>query len=209
MNAPAITLYGTPLSGHAHRVEALLNQLGLPYGYVNAPADVRKTPEFLALNPLGQIPVLVDGDTVLCDSTAILIYLIEQYAPDSAWLPRDPRTRAEVQRWLSIASAEVRFGPAMARAVRQWNMPGHLESALAVAERLFRFMDAHLETRSFLATDHPTLADLACHAYVAHAPEGGLDLTPYPHIRAWLARVAEIPGFRDMDALPVPQPTVR
>lgn len=202
--APSITLYGTPPSGHAHRVEALLNLLGLPYNYVTATADVRQTPGFLALNPLGQIPVLQDGDTVICDSTAILVYLVEKYAPDSPWLPRDPKVRAEVQRWLSIASAEVRFGPAMARAVSQWNMAGNLDSAKAIAARLFNFMEGHLADRAFLAAPHPTLADLACHAYIAHAPEGGIDLSPYPRIQAWLGRVAAIPGFRDMDPLPLP-----
>ncbi len=106
--APSITLYGTPPSGHAHRVEVLLKLLGLPYSYVTATVDVRQTPEFLALNPLGQIPVLQDDEAVVCDSTAILIYLIEKYAPDSPWLPRDPKTRAEVQRWLSGAYFSIR-----------------------------------------------------------------------------------------------------
>lgn len=202
--APSITLYGTPPSGHAHRVEVLLKLLGLPYNYVTATVDVRQTPEFLALNPLGQIPVLQDEDTVICDSTAILVYLVEKYAPDSPWLPRDPKTRAEVQRWLSIASAEVRFGPATARAVSQWNMAGNLDNAKAIAARLFNFMEGHLAGRPFLAASHPTLADLACHAYIAHAPEGGIDLSPYPHIQAWLGRVAAIPGFTDMAPLPLP-----
>lgn len=203
-SSPSITLYGTPPSGHAHRVEVLLKLLGLPYHYVTATAEVRQTPGFLALNPLGQIPVLQDGDTVICDSTAILIYLVEKYAPGSAWLPRDPETRAEVQRWLSIASAEVRFGPATARAVSQWNMAGNLDTARAIAGRLFGFMEGHLATRAFLAAPHPTLADLACYAYIAHAPEGGIDLAPYPHIGAWLSRVAAIPGFTDMAPLPLP-----
>lgn len=203
-SSPSITLYGTPPSGHAHRVEVLLKLLGLPYRYVTATAEVRQTPGFLALNPLGQIPVLQDGDTVICDSTAILIYLVEKHAPGSAWLPRDPETRAEVQRWLSIASAEVRFGPATARAVSQWNMAGNLDTARAIAARLFGFMEGHLATRAFLAAPHPTLADLACYAYIAHAPEGGIDLAPYPHIGAWLSRVAAIPGFTDMAPLPLP-----
>lgn len=202
--SPFLTLYGTPTSGHAQRVEALLGLLGLPWHYVNAPADVRRGAGFLALNPLGQIPVLVDGDTVICDSTAILVYLVEKFAPDSAWLPRDPLTRAEVQRWLSIASGEVRFGPAAARAICQWNMGGNLEAARAIAARLFAFMEGHLTERLFLAAEHPTLADLACHAYIAHAPEGGIPLAPYPHLQAWLARVAAIEGFRDMAPLPLP-----
>ena len=199
-----ITLYGTPPSGHVHRVELLLRLLGLPYDYVTATADVRQTADYLALNPLGQIPVLVDGDQVICDSTAILIYLVEKYASDSPWLPRTPRGRADVQRWLSIASGEVRFGPAIARAICQFKADGDLPRAQAIAARLFKFMEKHLADRHYLAAEHPTLADLACFAYIAHAPEGGIDLTPYPAIGAWLDRVRAIPGFFDMAALPLP-----
>ena len=75
MTEPAIILHGTPLSGHAHRVELLLLMLGLSYRIIDAPASVRKTPAFRALNPLEQIPVLQDGDLTLADSNAILVYL--------------------------------------------------------------------------------------------------------------------------------------
>lgn len=203
-SASTLILYGTPPSGHVHRVEVLLRLLGLPYNYVTATADVRQTPDYLALNPLGQIPVLVDGEAVICDSTAILVYLVEKYAPDSDWLPRSPRGRAEVQRWLSIASGEVRFGPAIARAICQFKADGDLARAQAIATRLFKFMETHLANRHYLAADHPTLADLASFAYIAHAPEGGIDLAPYPAICAWLDRVKAIPGFFDMAPLALP-----
>ena len=104
MSTPEIILHGTELSGHAHRVELLLRMLGLPYRYVVAPAAVRNTPAFLTLNPLGQIPVLQDGDVTLADSNAILVYLAKRYAPDGQWLPEQPAAAARVQRWLSVAA---------------------------------------------------------------------------------------------------------
>src|ERR1044072_8068033 len=90
MSDTAIVLHGTPLSGHTHRVGLMLNALGLAYRFVSAPKDVRASPAFLALNPLGQTPGLQDGSLVLADSNAILVYLARRYAPDADWLPLEP-----------------------------------------------------------------------------------------------------------------------
>ncbi|HEY1414255.1 MAG TPA: glutathione binding-like protein, partial [Caulobacteraceae bacterium] len=157
--------------------------------------------EFRVLNPFGQIPVLIDGETVLADSNGIMVYLVRRYAPESGWLPETPEAAAAVQRWLSIAAGDIAFGPARARAITQWRFDGDLGFAQRVAARLFAFMEQHLADRSFLAADCPTLADLACCDYIAHAPEGGLSLDAYPNVRAWLGRVAAIPGFQ-----PLPDP---
>lgn len=205
MSEPAITLYGTPLSGHAHRVELLLLTFGLPYRYVTASADVRRSAEFRALNPLGQIPVLRDGDLTLADSNAIMVYLVGRYAPGSAWLPKEPVAAAQVQRWLSIAAGEVMYGPATARMALLWGMPGDPVRAAEIAHRLLAFMDGHLAGRSYLAADHPTIADLACYSYVAHAPEGGIALDPYPAVCAWLGRVEALPHFKAMPRSPLPK----
>src|SRR5262249_58279669 len=123
MSEPTILLHGTELSGHAHRVALLLRILGLPYRFGAAPPEVRRSPEFLKLNPLGQIPVLEDGPLVLADSNAIMVYLIKRYAPGSPWLPEEPVAAAQVQRWLSIAAGEVMHGCAIARAIKQFNPP--------------------------------------------------------------------------------------
>lgn len=190
-----ITLYGKPLSGHVHRVRLLLSMLGLEYDFKiadGASADVRH------LNPLGQIPVLVDGDLVLADSNAILVYLAKAYGQGSGWLPEDPQGAAQVQRWLSIAAGELRQGPAAARMVALFNRTNEPVDAKDRADKLFRFMEAYLNGRVFLAADVPTIADLACYSYTAHAPEGGVSLEPYPFIRAWLARVQALPGFVPM-----------
>src|SRR5438270_2742624 len=186
-----ITLWGTKLSGHAHRVELLLRELGLAYQFVDAPRPSRRDPDFLAMNPLGQIPVLRDGEVVLADSNAILVYLAKRYDDAGTWLPDDPVQAAAVQRWLSIAAGEVANGPALARSLRVWQFPSGADAgwARAVAERVLRFKDGHLRERVWLAADHPTIADLACYSYVHAAPEGRVALEPYPSVRRWLGQV--------------------
>lgn len=198
---PTIVLHGTPLSGHAHRVELFLNLLGLPYRKENASADVRKGEAFLRLNPYGQIPVLEDGDLVLADSNAILVYLAKRYGQGEGWLPEDPAGAAAVQRWLSVAAGEIAFGPALARLRRRfYDASEDVRVQWQVAARVLAFMDAHLAERAFLAAPRATLADIACYAYIARAPEGGVDLAPYPAVRAWLGRVEALPRF-------IPMPT--
>jgi len=206
MDQAKVVLHGLKLSGHVHRVELLLRMLGLPFTFVEAPPDVRRTDAFLRLNPLGQIPVLEDGDLVLADSNAIMVYLVKRYAPGSQWLPEEPVAAARVQRWLSIAAGEVAFGLAASRATKLWNAPGDSARAAKVAARILRFMDLHLTDRNFLATEHATIADLACYSYVAHAPEGDISLEPYVAIRAWLRRIEALPQFVAMPSSPVRQP---
>src|SRR6187401_1316896 len=99
MTSP-IRLHGIPLSGHVHKVEVFLRLLGQPFDYVEAPAPARQTEAFARLNPLRQIPVLEDGDVVLADSNAILVYLAKRYDPSGPWLPEDAVEAARVQRWL-------------------------------------------------------------------------------------------------------------
>jgi glutathione S-transferase len=196
---PAITLHGTRLSGHSHRVELFLNLLALPYAFVDSPDPVRRTDAFRAMNPLGQVPVLQDGELALADSNAILVYLAKRYAPGSGWLPEDPVGAARVQRWLSIAAGEIMYGPALARITarfRDVGMPPALMHALA--DKVLGLMESELAARDFLAGAAPTLADVACYAYIAHAPEGGIALNPYPQVRAWIGRVRGLPGFIPM-----------
>lgn len=207
MTEPDLTLYGLRLSGHSHRAELFLSVLGLPYRFVEVAGSAqREAPDFRRLNPLGQIPVLTDGPAVIPDSNGILIYLAGRYAPDGGWMPADPLGAAQVQRWLSIAAGDVRYGPALARLMVVFGAPGDREAVHAAAARILAFMDGHLTDRPYLAANRPTLADIACYSYVAHAPEGGVSLAPYPAVRAWVARVEALPGFIPMPASPIPEP---
>jgi glutathione S-transferase len=207
MAEPEITLHGSQLSGHTHRVELLLRALDLHYRFVPCSPEARRAQPFLSLNPLGQVPVLQDGGIVLADSNAILVYLAKRYGAGSPWLPDDPVGAAMVQRWLSIAAGEVAYGPNLARLIVTRGTPGDRDKAAAIADRLLRFMDQHLAGRSYLAAAHPTIADLACYSYVAHAPEGGVTLEPYGEVCAWLRRIEKLPGFKPMPASAPSSPT--
>ncbi|MCA9489316.1 MAG: glutathione S-transferase [Myxococcales bacterium] len=188
-------LHGTDISGHTQRVACLLSMLGLPYELRPGGPDVRATPAFGELNPWRQIPVLQDGELLLVDSHAILVYLARRYDPTDRWLPTDPVGMANVQRWLSVSAGELANGPAKARAALMFGRDVDLPRAQAMARTLFERMDAHLADRAWLAADHPTIADLALDGYTRAAPEGDVTLEPYPHVRAWLDRVAALPGY--------------
>ncbi len=115
-----IRLYWFPLSGHSHRAELMLSLLDLPFERVEIDIlkGAQKTPEHLARNPLGQVPVIEDGDVTVPESNAILVYLATKYDPSGEWLPRDPVGAAQVQRWLSVASGPLHLGPGMARVAK-------------------------------------------------------------------------------------------
>lgn len=194
-----IRLYRNAVSGHCHRVELFLSLLDLPFEKVdlNLRENEHKSPAFLAMNPLGQIPVLQDGDLTLADSNAILIYLEARHAPGQ-WLPRDAVGAARVQRWLSLAAGPLAFGPAMARVIQLFALPTDPQPAVDRAHALLTFMESELAASGWLVGARPTLADVAHYAYVARAPEGGVSLQAYPAVRAWLARVEALPGFVPM-----------
>lgn len=199
MTTSCLILHGTALSGHTHRVELFLNLLQLPYRRIDAPGPVRQSAEFLRLNPRGQIPVLQDGQLVLTDSNAILVYLAKRYAAGTSWLPDDPVDAARVQSCFSLAAGEIAYGPAKARVSARFGdtgMPPGLMHQLAT--QALTFMEYSLEHHAFLAGAHPTLADLACYSYIAHAPEGGIALEPYPRVCSWIVRIQAMPHFVPM-----------
>jgi glutathione S-transferase len=95
-----------PPSGHSHRVQLALPLMGLPFEMadVDLMKAAHKSPAFLKLNPFGQMPVLEDGDTVVFDSNAILVYLAAKFDPAGRWMPRDAKGQADVQAWFSVAA---------------------------------------------------------------------------------------------------------
>ncbi len=194
-----LKLYRFPLSGHSHRAELLLSLLGLPVELIEV--DLRKgahkQPGFLRLNPFGQVPVLDDNGTVIADSNAILVYLARRYGGHS-WLPVDPAGEAMVQRWLSVAAGQIAFGPAAARLITVFGGKHNADEVIARAHALLKIMDAQLHQTPFLVGGLPTIADVAGYTYIAHAPEGNVALTDYPHVRAWLGRIEALPGFVPM-----------
>ncbi len=194
-----ITLYRHALSGHSHRVELMLSLLGLEFDLVDVDlaSGAHKKPEFLAKNPFGQVPALDDDGVIVWDSNAILVYLAKKYGTEH-WLPNDPAGAAAVQAWLSVAAGRIASGPAAARLVTVFGANLDHENAKNSANALFATMDQILAHRAYLAGNEVTIADVAGYAYIAHAPEGGVSLDPYPHIRAWLGRIEALESFVPM-----------
>ncbi len=197
--ASPIKLYRYPPSARCHKVQLFLSLLGLPVEliHIDLVAGDQKKPEFLQLNVFGHVPVIQDGDVTLADSDAILVYLAGKY-DTGAWLPKDPVQAAEVQRWFSVSAGLLAFGPAAARQVKRSNAPFNLEEVQGRAHKLFAVMDQVLQKSPYLTGAHPTVADIANYTMTFLAPEGGVSLQPYPHIRAWLSRIEALPGFVPM-----------
>lgn len=196
-------LYRHPLSGHSHRAELFLSILGLDFEPVEVDllSGAQRQPEFLSLNPFGQVPVLDDEGTIVSDSNAILVYLATRYGAE--WLAKDAEGAAAVERWLSVAAGPLASGPAAARLVKVFGAKLDHPALLERSRALLSVMDAHLAERDWLASERATIADLAGYSYIAHAPEGGVDLVPYPNVRGWLRRIEALPGFVGMQKSPV------
>lgn len=194
----SITIHSFPLSGHAHRVELFASLAGIKHevNNINLAKGEHKQAPFLALNPLGQVPTIEDGKTVISDSNAILVYLARKYAPD--YLPQDPELEAEVQKFLTLAAGELAFGPAAARLINVFNAPIDADFAKAIAEKVLAKLDTHLVNREFLVGNKPSIADIAIYSYTAHAPEGDVSLTPYPNVQRLLANIESLPSFKAM-----------
>lgn len=195
-----IRIHSFPLSGHAHRVRLFASVAGIAHDVipVDIPAGENKQTPFLTLNPLGLVPVIEDGDTVVHDSVSILIYLARKYAP--SFIPQDLQQEAEMHRFLALSAGEVSYGLGAARLINVFNAPLDPVFARATSERVLAKLEAHLVGRDFLVADKISLADFAIYSYVAHAPEGDVSLEPYSNVRRWLANIEALEGFIPMQA---------
>lgn len=203
-----ITLYDYVLSGSCYKVRLLLSILDVAYetravGFY--PGREHKQPDFLEINPLGQIPVLDDGDMRLRDAQAILIYLAGKYDAARSWYPEDPETQGRIAMWLSFAGGEIMNSSA----ARLHDMLGYdfdIDKVRAAAHAAFRVLDDHLtdqeiQGRDWIVGDGPTIADIACFPYVALGEDGGVSLDDYYAIGRWFRRIKALPGFVDMPGI--------
>ena len=192
-------LYDLELSGNCYKVRlfAALANIELDIVPVDFLAGEHKGPAMLALNPFGEIPILVHGEVVLRDAQAILVYLARLYDLES-WLPSNPQQMAEVQQWLATAANEIQHGPNAARLVDKFGYPLDKATTLSTSARILSILNDHLAEHDWLALGHPTIADCAVMPYVAIAPEGGIALNDYPHVLAWIDRIKQLPGFIGM-----------
>ena len=188
-------VYGIAESGNCYKVKLLLTQLGLAYRWQET--DTRQgathTPEYLALNPAGKVPLLVlDDGRTLPESNAFLCYLAE----GSALWPVDRFARAQVLQWMFFEQYSHEPYIAVARAIRRF-FPGREAELPALWTKGYLALDVleqHLRRHDYLVAERYTVADIALYAYTHAASEGGFDLARYPAIQEWLQRVAAEPG---------------
>jgi glutathione S-transferase len=200
-------LYDYGASANCYKARLMLAQLERPYERI--PIDIfggdTLTEEYAAKNPARSTPVLeTDDGKLLPESNAILLYL----AGGTPFLPADPFDLAQVVRWLLFEQTDVmmtmgglRFRLLTERLTA--DSPGAVRRREG-AEATLRLLDQHLQAQPFLVGDDYTIADIATYAYTHVAPEAGLDLGPYPAVRAWLARVEEQPRYMN-DLEPYPE----
>ena len=203
-----LTLYSMPSSGNSYKVRLLLAHLGRAYRHepMEYGTEELARAHSEGVLPLGKLPVLVLEDgTPLPESNAILCFLAE----GTDWLPADPVTRARVLGWMFWEQNQHEGTIAVRGALRTYAHRAHL----ATPERMVALLDqghAHLERmegrlagRDWLAGDRPTVADIALYAYTHTAGEkGGYDMDRFPAIRAWLDRMAALPGHVGLTEIP-------
>ena len=196
-------LYDAPVSGNCYKARLMLALLGLDYESVpvNLAAGEQRSPEYLAVNPLGKIPGLDDGGYVVRDSQAILVYLARRTDSSGRWLPADAAGLGEVMQWLSFSANEMLHGPAFSRAMIKFKREGDLELAQQRARDALAILEGRLADHEWLARDHASVADVACYPYAGLAWEGEVSLDPYPAVRGWLKRVEALSGYVGMEGL--------
>ena len=200
-------LYDYILSPSCYKVRLMASLTGVPLDI--RPVDFHpglehRGPELLTLNPAGSIPILQDGDLILTESSAILVYLAAKAGP--AWLAGGkPEEAARVQQWLSFSGRltaslggarlhEMLLRPGDINALQRQGVAALRELELGLVEQAERGM-------RFLAADRPTVADIACFPYVALAPDGGVSLDAYPAIRLWSRALRSLDGFIEMPGI--------
>ena len=197
-------LYGFPPSPNTWKVHAVAAHLGIPLEFELVDLTKPRTPDYLAINPTGRTPTLVDGDFTLSESNAIMQYLASRTS-NSLW-PDNVRTRADIVRWqswqLAHWSADACLPLIFQRLVKKFlNLGAPDEAVVAKATECFnreaRMLDAHLAKQPYLVGDAVTLADFGVAASLFYAKEGELPLASYPDIQDWFGRISALPAWRD------------
>lgn len=201
-----IAVYGFSPSGNCHKVKLLLEQLGREYRWIetNSALGETRTPEYLAKNPNGKVPMLeLEDGRILVESNAILCWLAE----GSGFLPADPWQRAQALSWMFfeqyshepyVATSRFILRHLPANSPRRAELPDRQERGL----QAIAVMEKHLAWRPYFVGERLSVADLALYAYTHVADQAGLDLTPFPAVRGWMTRVASQPGHVPITAVP-------
>ncbi|WP_250527582.1 glutathione S-transferase family protein [Caballeronia sp. GAWG2-1] len=199
-----LTIWGRANSVNVHKVLWCCDELGLAYERIDAGLQFGRNnePDYLAMNPTGRVPTLVDDDFVLWESNSIIRYLAMQYGQNQALYPADPKVRASVDRWLdwalsTLQPAERPVFWGYVRTPAAERDPAQLDSAAREVEKLWRMVDAHLEGREYFEGSTFTLADIVIAAY-ARRWFGIAELArpTLPELERWYGQQASRDGFR-------------
>ncbi|KAB7763482.1 glutathione S-transferase [Xanthomonas maliensis] len=201
---PPLTVHGMSRSGNCYKVRLLLEQLGSRYHWVevDSVAGQTRTPEFLAKNPNGKVPMVErDDGRVLTESNAILFWLAE----GTSYLPADPWQRAQALRWMFFEQYSHEPYVAVARFIRLWEpqdspRQAELGALQARGAQALAVMQQHLQAQPWFTGADYGIADIALFAYTHCAQDGGFDLQRWPAVVDWLARVRAVPGHVPMPA---------
>ena len=196
-------LYNAPISPNGKRVRICAAELGLPIDEqaVDFARGDARSPDYLALNPMGKVPTLTDGGLVLWESAAILFYLAAQRGPSALW-PAEARAQADAMRWLFFCSCHV--DPHFTTLVVERfikprrNLPSDEQLVAHAKENLARFvpvLEQHLGAREFVGGAFG-LGDIALGCTLELSPGLGYELAPYENVRAWLGRCQSRPSWR-------------
>jgi glutathione S-transferase len=187
----AMTIYGDSISGNCLKVKFVADRLNIPYDWVEISVlkSETRTPEFLALNPAGQVPVVRFADNgPLAQSNAIMLHL--------AWgtdlIPADPFERAQMFQWLFWEQYSHEPAIAVLRFQKLYLKKSDEEIGPALpgkSARVLSLMDAHLADKAYFVGKKLSLADIALVAYTRFAHQAGIDLATYPDVRAWVRRI--------------------
>ncbi len=196
-------LYDFGLSGNCYKIRLFLSLIDLPHEVVTVDLARRENfePWFLEMNPEGCVPVIVDSEMTVCDSTAILVYLARMCAR-SSWFPQEAQAAAMVVRWLSFEQGMMRYGLARARSIvlnnpTRLSETGDLTECLQIGTSALDLLEAQLSRTHWLVEgESPTIADIACYPYSMLAPDAGLSLDAYPAIRRWFGNIQALPGYQ-------------
>ena len=193
----------TASSPNGAKVRILLEETGLDYELhrVNLSEGEQKKPDYLAINPKGKIPAIVDRDgpggeeLKIFESGAILLYLAEK---SGKFLPRDPEARWQAISWLMFQMAGL--GPSLAQAGYFLNrapepVPHAVERFVTEAERLYGVVDRRLAEVEFLAGDY-SIADMACFPWMRNHRRFSVDIEDYPNVARWLATISARPAVQ-------------
>lgn len=200
-----LTLHGIWLSGPTYKAGLAMSLMGLPFAYkhVDLRAGAHKQPDFLSINRFGQVPALVDGDFKLCQSGSILLYLAEKSGKMGG---KTAEEKARVREWLFWEYDRLASNVYRPRAIKRGFMKAE-DSVYTMYANMagdaLKVLDAELAKGGFLVGTEATIADVAVYGDVAYAEEAAIDLSAYPHLKAWMAKVEKLPGFKKYeDVLP-------